>query len=172
MPNERSQTIKVLQLAIQMEVDGKAFYQKASRESHNEMGKNLFATLAKEEDLHRRKVEEIYQALSNKKAWPVVDFHPDKAHTIKTIFAQALKEFNRPSASELEAVQTAMDMEARSYDLYKSQVKTTAVIQKSFYEALAGEERGHQLALVDYQEYLKDPASYFVAKEHPSLDGA
>ncbi|GAH21770.1 unnamed protein product, partial [marine sediment metagenome] len=27
------------------------------------------------------------------------------------------------------------------------------------------------LVLLDYYEYLKDPAGWFVRKEHPSLDG-
>ncbi|GAI26187.1 unnamed protein product, partial [marine sediment metagenome] len=40
-----------------------------------------------------------------------------------------------------------------------------------FYETLAAEEREHHLILLDYYEYLKDPAGWFVKKEHPSLDG-
>ena len=32
-------------------------------------------------------------------------------------------------------------------------------------------EKEHQLVLLDYYEYLKDPAGWFVKKEHPSLDG-
>ena len=33
------------------------------------------------------------------------------------------------------------------------------------------EERGHYLALVDYREYLIDPAGWFRKAEHHSLDG-
>jgi hypothetical protein len=36
---------------------------------------------------------------------------------------------------------------------------------------VAAEEREHHLILLDYYEYLKDPAGWFVKKEHPSLDG-
>lgn len=133
----------------------------------------LFATLADEEELHRSKFEEIYQVISNKRVWPKIDFHPNKGQTIKTIFAKAFEKAQKPSASELEAVQTAIKMEIKSYDLYNSQSKTSAsTAQKSFYEALAGEERGHHLALIDYQEYLTDPAAYFRTKEHHSFDGA
>jgi rubrerythrin len=173
MTDEQIQTLKTLQLAIQMEIDGKEFYRKSSSESLNETGKKLFATLAEEEDLHRRKFEEIYQVISNKRAWPKIVFHPNKAQTIKTIFAKALEKVQKPSVSELEAIQTAIKMEIRSYDLYISQSKTsTSAVQRSFYEALAGEERGHHLALIDYQEYLTDPAGYFSTTEHHSLDGA
>jgi rubrerythrin len=173
MTDEQNQTIKTLQLAIQMEIDGKAFYLKSSQDSLNEMGKHLFATLAGEEELHRSKFEEIYRVINDKHQWPQVVFHPDKGQTIKTIFAKALEKVHKPSASELEAVQTAIKMEIKSYALYSSQARTsTYAAQRSFFEALAGEERGHQLALIDYQEYLTDPAGYFRTKEHHSLDGA
>jgi hypothetical protein len=42
--------------------------------------------------------------------------------------------------------------------------------EKEFYEQLA-KEREHELALVDYYEYLADPAGWFVKIERPSLDG-
>jgi len=31
--------------------------------------------------------------------------------------------------------------------------------------------QAHELALIDYYDYLSDPAGWFVKKEHPSLDG-
>jgi rubrerythrin len=171
--NEQIQTLETLQLAIQMEIDGKAFYQKSSSESTNETGKSLFATLAAEEELHRSKFEEIYNVISNKNSWPKIDFRPDKGRTIKNVFNEALEKPLKPSASELEAVLIAIQMEIKSYDLYNNQSKLSTVpAQKSFYEVLAGEERGHQLALIEYQEYLIDPAAYFRTKEHHSFDGA
>ena len=172
MGNEQSQILEVLQMAIQMEIDGKAFYQKVSRESQHEMGKRLYATLAEEEDLHRMKFQEIYENMRKQEAWPSVEFHPNKGKNIQTVFSQAIKEGLKPTTSELEAVQKAIEMEAKTYDLYKRQVNTgSSKPQKEFFEALAGEERGHQLALVDYQEYLNNPAGYFVMKERHSLDG-
>lgn len=172
MSIEQSQTLKVLQLALQMEINGKKFYLKASRDSKHGLGKKLLATLAAEEDIHRKKFEEIYEAIRNTKAWPVIDFRPDKGKNIKTVFAQASRESTRSTTSELDAVKVAIDMENKSYDLYKGQAKqATYDAEKKFYDTLAGEERGHQLALTDYLEFLSDPVGWFVAKEHPSLDG-
>ena len=75
-------------------------------------------------------------------------------------------------ASELAAVKTAMDMENKTYDFYNSRAKNaTHDAEKSFYEALMAQEREHHLVLLDYYEYLKDPAAWFVKSEHPSLDG-
>ncbi len=175
MGTEQAKTLEGLQVAIQMEIDGKDYYLKTSRESGNELGRKLMQSLAAEEDIHRQKFMEIYDAIRSKGAWPKTDFQPDEGKRLRTIFARASEEMGanvKALATEFDAIQTAMDMENKSYDFYKSQSKeATYYAQKDFYEALAAEERGHHLILLDYFEYLKDPAAWFVTKEHPSLDG-
>jgi len=75
-------------------------------------------------------------------------------------------------ATELGAVQEAMAMENKTYDFYKNQGKNATYSgERDFYEALAAQEREHHRVLLDYYEYLKDPAAWFVKEEHPSLDG-
>ena len=175
MVTEQDKTLEALQIAIQMEIDGKEYYLKASRESSNELGKELLQSLAAEEDTHRQKFEEIYSALQNKKAWPETDFQPDRGKRLRTIFATATEEMGsyiKAPATELDAVQTAMDMENKTYDFYRNQGKNaTYEAERDFYEIVAAEEREHHQVLLDYYEYLKDPAGWFVKKEHPSLNG-
>ena len=175
MTTEQNKTLEVLQMAIQMEVDGKEYYLKASRESNNELGKKLLKSLATEEDTHRQKFEEIYRAMRSRRDWPITDFQPDGGKRLRTIFARATEEMSpnkKASITELDVVQTAMDMENKTYDFYKIQGQNaTYDAERGFYEALAAEEREHHLDLLDYYEYLKDPATWFVGKEHPSLDG-
>jgi rubrerythrin len=174
MENEQAKTIKALQLSIQMEVEGKEFYQQASQKSSNKLAKELFQNLANEEDIHRKKFEEIYEALRKDQDWPDVDPPSDKARKLKSIFAEATKALGskiKVAKSELEAVKTAMDMEIKTYDFYRSRSEqSTLPREKRFYQALAAEERGHHLALLDSYEYLTDPAGWFVMKEH-RLDG-
>jgi rubrerythrin len=55
MEREQSKTIKAVQFAIQMEIDGKEYYQRASQKSDNRVGKELFEWLAAEEDKHRQR---------------------------------------------------------------------------------------------------------------------
>ncbi len=176
MENEQARTIKVLQLAVQMETDGKEFYQKASRKSSNKLAKELFNELASQEDVHRKKFVEIYEALKRGKNWPDVGSPPAKGERIKSLFAEATRSLGSKfevAESELEAIKTAMDMEIRSYNLYHSRSsESTLPVEKQFYKTLAGEERGHHLALLDSYEYLSDPAGWFTKKEHWSLDGA
>jgi rubrerythrin len=167
MENEQAKTIEVLQLAIQMEVEGKEFYQQASQRSSNKLAKDLFQRLAEEEDEHRKKFEEIYAALKKGQDWPDVKPPSDRATRIKSIFAEATNELGskiKVAESELDAVKTAMNMEIKTYDLYRSRSEqSTLPREKQFYQALAAEERGHHLALLDSYEYLTDPAGW---KEH------
>jgi rubrerythrin len=175
MDTEQNKTLQALQVAIQMELDGKEFYLKASRESGNEMGLKLLASLAAEEDVHRQKFEEIYRALRDKRGWLATDFRSDGGKNLRTIFATTMKEMGsgvKVQATELDAVKTAMDMENKTYDYYREQSQVATYDgERDFYEALMAQEREHYLVLVDYYEYLKDPAGWFVQKEHPSLDG-
>ena len=175
MPTEQDAALAGIKTAIQMEVDGKQFYLKASRESGNEAGKKLLESLAAEEDVHRQKFEEIFKDIRDKNAWPEVDFRPDGGSSLRTLFSRAIAQVGKSikvAKGELDAVQTAVDMEGKTYDFYISQGRSTPYpAARDFYEALAAQEREHQLILLDYQEYLKNPAGWFVAKEHPTLDG-
>jgi len=176
MVTEQDKTLKALQIAIQMEIDGKEYYLKASRDSSNELGKKLLQSLAAAEDIHRQKFGEIYNAIRNKNFWPITDFQPDGGQGLRTIFARVTEEMSstiKASTTELDAIQTAMDMENKTYDFYKSQgAKADYDAEKDFYQTLAAEEREHHLILLDYYEYLKNPAGWFVKKEHTSLDGS
>lgn len=158
-----------------MEIDGKEYYLKASQESSSELGKKLLASLAAEEDIHRQKFEEIYNTLRSKKAWPRTDFQPDQGKRLRTILAKAAQEISsniKAPTTELDAIQTAMDMENKTYDFYRSQGRNaTYDVERDYYRTLAAEERSHYLVLLDYREYLSDPAGWFVTQEHPSLDG-
>lgn len=175
MVTEHDKTLKAIRTAIQMETDGKQFYLKAGQKSSNEAGKKLLAQLAAEEDIHRQKFEEIYEAIRNQKGWPEMDFQPDRGKELPTIFAEATEEIGadlKALATELDDVQTAMAMENKTYDFYKARSKDADYdAERGFYEALAAQERKHHLVLLDYYEYLKNPAEWFVTKEHPSLDG-
>ncbi len=176
MVTEQDKTLEALQIAIQMEINGKEYYLKTSQESSNELGKKLLESLATEEDAHQQKFEEIYKTIRNKSAWPTTDFQPDGGKRLRTIFARTTEEMNpnvKALATELDAIQTAMDMENKTQDFYKSQGgNATHDAERDFYTTLAVEEREHHLILLDYYEYLKDPAGWFVRKEHPSLDGS
>jgi rubrerythrin len=172
---EQSQTLEAIKFAIQMEIDGKKYYQKASRQSGNKVGIELFEWLANEEDKHRQVFGGIYNAIRKQKAWPEVSIQPGKGAILDTIFSkemQAAASTVKATTSELESIGEAMEIENKTREFYKSQdQKASYDAEKKLYSTLAAEEEGHYLALVDYREYLIDPAGYFRKAEHHSLDG-
>jgi len=175
MEGERNKTLEAVQFAIQMEIDGKEYYQKASRESGNNVGKELFEWLAAEEDKHRQRFEDIYDAIKKQKAWPEVNIQPRKGEILDTLFFEAMRVAGtqvKAASAELDAIAKAMDMETKTESFYKSQGGEAVYdAERKLYMSLAAEERGHYLALVDYREYLIDPAGWFRKAEHHSLDG-
>jgi rubrerythrin len=158
-----------------MEIDGKEYYQKASRQSDNKVGRELFEWLAAEEDKHRRIFGGIYNAIRKQKAWPEVRIQPGKRAILDTIFSREMKvaaSTVKATGTELDSIAKAMEMENKTREFYKSQDQKAGYdAEKKLYSALAAEEEGHYLTLVDYREYLIDPAGYFRKAEHHSLDG-
>ncbi len=175
MVKEQDTTLAALQSAIQMEIDGKEFYIKSSQASTNDLGKKLFRQLAKEEDVHRKDFEAIYKNISAHKGWPAGKTKYDGGRGLRTLFAEAIEaraKDTKAIPTELDAIQTAMDMENKTYDFYKKRSGlATYDGEKELYEEIAAQEKEHHLVLLDYFEFLKNPAAWFVQKEHPSIDG-
>jgi rubrerythrin len=175
MTLEQDTTLGALQTAIRMEIDGKEFYLKASQNSRNELGKELLKKLAAEEDSHRLVFEHIYKNINTRKSWPEKAYKGDGGRGLRTIFARALEAMDKnveAIATELEAIQTAMAMENKTYDFYRSRSGQAHYdVEKQFYEEVAMQEEEHHRVLLDYFEFLKNPAAWFVQKEHLSFDG-
>jgi rubrerythrin len=175
MKEEQGKTLEAIKFAIQMEIDGKKYYQKASRQSDNKVGRELFEWLAGEEDKHRRIFAGIYNAIRKKKDWPEVGIQPRKGAILDTVFSKEMKAAApavKATSSELDSIAKAMEMENRTREFYNNQDQKAAYdAEKKLYSALAAEEEGHYLTLVDYREYLIDPAGYFRKAEHHSMDG-
>ncbi len=159
--------------AIRMEIDGKAFYLKASAESKNEAGRKLLGQLAAEEDEHRKTFEQIYESFRRDRSWPAVQVKPSAG--MKTLFSpgESAAELNgHDLMDESSAVNTALMMESESYDFYESRINMASCDSESrFYQEIAAQERGHYMALLDYLEFIQSPTAYFTRTEHHSLDG-
>ena len=175
MEDEYGKTLEAIQFAIQMEIDGKQYYQKASRESGNKVGRELFEWLVAEEDKHRQRFEDIYNTIKKQKAWPEVSIQPSKGDILNTLFSEAMRAGAtdvKAGSTELDTIAKAMEMENKTEKFYSSQGEGAVYdAEKKLYTSLAAEERGHYLALVDYREYLVDPSGWFLKTEHSSLDG-
>jgi rubrerythrin len=172
---EQNRTLEAIKFAIQMEIDGKKYYLQASKKSDNKVGMELFKWLAGEEDKHRRLFGKIFGVIRKQKAWPEVGIQPRKGAILDTVFSKEIKAAAtsvKADSGDLESIAKAMELENKTREYYQGQGRKAGFdAEKKLYLALAAEEEGHYLALVDYREYLIDPAGYFRKAEHHSLDG-
>jgi rubrerythrin len=175
MGSEQANTLKALQFAIQMEVDGKKYYQEASHNCNIKAGRNFFEWLAEQEEWHRQKFEQIYKSIQDKKGWPAIDISAGRKRNMETFFSKESKSVSckiEIAGTELDTIVKAMEMENKTRDYYNKQGADSAdKMEGQFYKALAAEEQRHYLALVDYREYLLNPDGWFTKTEHHSLDG-
>lgn len=170
MSTEQLATTKALTQAMQMEIDGKEFYLTQSKNSANVIGKKLFLQLSNEEDLHLKRFEKIFKSISEKNGWPDIKVTTHD-NDFKSLFAEAVIN-NKFTYTEMDAVLTGMSMENKTREFYLRRSETaTFAAEKEFYLALAREERVHHTLLLEYYEYMQDPAQYFTFKEKHSLDG-
>ena len=168
-------TISALKFALKFEKEGKEYFKKAATMTNNALGKELFRTLAEEEDLHMKKIQEIYKKLEKEGKWEeriTIVGSPDR---VKTVFAEATERIGKDvkaDTSDLDALKKAMEMEGRGEKLYKDlSEKAANSFEKRFFLTLATEERGHFLLILDSFDYLSDPAGWFAQKEMRGLDG-
>ena len=167
--------LKALEIAMKLEEDGKKFYLDASEKATSTFAKDMFQSLAKDEEVHLEKVKEIYKKLKEEKEWPKVVTSIGDVVKTKALFPKDIKDRNMTEKDLSESVNVlkmGIEMEEKSIKFYNELAeKATDPFEIRFFIALAHEERGHYLSLWDYREYLEDPAGWFGMKEGFRLDG-
>ena len=175
MKDGQNAIIDALKYALQMEIDGKKFYTLAARESANRVGRDLYSWLAEQEELHYKRFQEIYAALTADRGWPAASVKPAKPVRLGTLFSKLINEASKPSgtgSAEIGSADKAIDLELKSRDYYRQRAgEASSDTERKFFQSISAEEQGHYLALVDYKEYITDPADWFTRTEHHLLDG-
>ncbi len=167
--------LTALDKALQLEIDGMAFYKKAAVESKNQLAKEMFTYLADAEVTHINRIKQISGSLKMTGNWCRTD--DDRGHAdIKEIFKRLASE-NRDNiisgATDIQALDTGLDLEVKSIDFYKEQLaKTSDANEKAFFTNLVEEETAHFRTLKDMKLYLENPDSWFIEHEKHGLDGA
>ncbi|MDZ4247160.1 MAG: ferritin family protein, partial [Dehalococcoidia bacterium] len=155
---------------------GKEFYDKSAEKSENELTRTFFKNMAAEEVIHKQIFQKIYDKIIAGANFPEVQLPLDEVKKAHEIFSDAMRESGKTiktSGSEQEALNYAMGLEKKTRDYYAEQSQNTDdPVEKNFYDTMAGEEQGHYIRLAEYNEFLTNPAGYFVMKERHSLDGA
>jgi rubrerythrin len=173
---DKEKLCETLGQALALEDKGKSFYEKAAKSCQMEECRGIFKRLAADEDLHKARIQMIYDSLMADKGWCDWRDAGEPAPDLGDLMRAAVRKFGRQApttASDVKALQLGIDMEAASMQFY-SQLRQTYHnrLVKTFIAQLISEEITHYRTLTDMKFYLEDPAGWFQEHERGGLDGA
>jgi len=165
----------IIEQAMKMEEEGREFYLNAAGRVSNALGKKMLESLADDESGHYTQLEQMLRGESEAALGECKPEFSSGALRVRAMF----KEFGVRTSDEiaaetgdLEALNIAMEMERKGYDLYKDAASNTAdTAAEKVFIFLAGEEEKHFEVLQNMHRYLSDPANWFLEEEQGLLDG-
>jgi len=158
--------LQALLQAMRLEQDGYEFYTEAAERTADPYGREMFLSLADDEELHLRIVRDQYEALSAGQGWVSLPegLELKPVDLDKPLFppeSAALEKAIGPEASVTDALLFAMQKENESYELYrKAATETADPVGKEMYQRLAGYERFHFDTLMLNYEHLVSTGSW------------
>lgn len=165
MEEERTEALGALRQAMRLEAEGREFYLKAAETTQDEKGRETFRTLAEDEENHLHLVQRQYDALRSDGQWVhLPEVRETQIDLGKPLFPKEREALERGAAaksSDLDALLFGLDIETRSYELYrKAALETPAALGRAMYGFLAEEEQSHFDILMMRYEYLSGPVGW------------
>jgi rubrerythrin len=170
------QRLNALEVALNNEMKERDFYLKNAERTKNALGKAMFKQIGDDELEHYERLKQLKAEWDKQGIWP--ETLPLKVNEteIKSILTKFLKKIEESASSDdddLQAVRIAIDFEAKGTEFYKKlRDSVTDKKEKDFFDLLARIEYEHYRSLKDVEEYFVNPADWYRAHEHHSLDGA
>ena len=163
--------LDTFQLALKMEGEGRKFYLEVAGKVSHPLAKKTFHSLADWELKHM--IERFHSSLMEKGRWESAEGAlPKKGEaidTFKTIFQELREEIDRTAragADDLEAYQTAKDIEDKLVGFYQERAERASDDEaKRFYQFMADMEREHYQILDNSLQLLENPAQWFEREE-------
>lgn len=161
MPDE----LEILAQAIKTEQDGIEFYLKAAETTEDKNGQDTFRQLARDEQNHLELLQRQYNSLKDDKKWTrFPEIKKIMSEQDSPLFPKGKEAFEKAvtkKSGDIDAVLFGLDIENRSFELYKRSASDTAdSAGKDMFEFLAGEEREHFNLLMMRYEYLTGHPGY------------
>ncbi len=159
MTGETTVALEILERAVRIEQEERGFYLQASRLAPEETGRRMFEQLAGDEARHLEMVRRQQASLRRGNRWAA---HPPAApgpvNLDRPLFPRSRAVLEKAIATATRGAGTllfGLDVESRSYDMYREAAATTADPQgRSVLESLAGEESLHFEILMMRYEFL------------------
>ena len=152
-----------IKTAIQMEKDGYSFYKKASAQTSSQMGKDIFESLAKDEQLHLEVFQKLFENRIEKTEWKSL-VNSSKKYADIDIFPKDLSQIDgaNPDTNELDAIQIAMNSEKEAIDYYgEIKEKTNEEHVRQIINEIIEQEKSHYSILQEEFDHLSKTGYWY-----------
>lgn len=160
--------MSVFEIAMQMELDGMAHYQRLASESNLPGLKTIFTRLAEDEEKHY----ETFKAMKEGSELPELE-EGSSLVTARSLFAN-LPKLEKPLHADhnsLEAYKHAMQVEAESQKFYENAAKEESDPQiRATLLKIAAEEQRHFEIMENVYQFINAPNQYLAGAEISNLE--
>ncbi len=166
----------ILEFAMKMELDGKAFYDNQARKLKDKDLKKIFNLLAEEEERHYKFFKNMKEG-NNEQAIKNLSDSSKSLNTIKNIFIEMSGKSDNKSFAEdeLSAWKKALDIEEKAESFYRQKANEESnTDKKKLLNIIADEELNHIYMIEGVLSYLKFPDAFAESeqfKNFQSLEG-
>jgi rubrerythrin len=168
--------LNALKVALNNELREREFYLGNAKKRVNPVGRTMFQQVADDELEHYERLKQLHETCGKEKVWPETVPLKVKNTVVKDVLKDMVKkakEMPKGDVDDLNAVRIALDFEAKGEKFYADlRDSVSDVKEKEFFDLLSKMEREHYLSLVDVEELMTDPVSWYRRKEHHGEDGA
>ncbi len=159
--DQKEQLLKVVKNAIRVEYDGYQFYRLAEEKTEDAKGKEVFASLARDETNHMQILKGLYQSVKEEGKFKFDEVKEIKQILESTpespIFSKEFKGRLDKSHFEMTALSVGILLEKNSIDFYKKSAQEIEEKDvKMLFDYLADWEGEHLRALVNQQRFLQE----------------
>jgi len=157
----QKKVLEVLEQAKCLEQEGQEFYRKAAGRTASAKGKEMFLSLVREEVMHERLIQRQMDSLTANGKWArLPEAMGAKCDLSQPIFPRGragLKKAVKADTTDTEALITALEMETKSYDLYRREAEASKdAAAREMFEFLASQERTHfDLLMANYESMVQ-----------------
>lgn len=145
--------MNIYEFAMEMELDGKKYYEDLSKKTDKKGLRTIFDMLAEDELRHY----DIIKNFNENKEIKIESNTLKNANNIFTQMLQGTEDFS-VNALELEVYKHAVNLEEESIEFYeKHREKAKSEVERSAFHKLILEEKKHKLILENILEFVGEP---------------
>ncbi len=173
MGNITTGVLEAIKGAVQLEIDGRAFFEHAAETTNKKLGKKMFQKLARDEIQHLKTFGQLFTSVIGHEEWKkyVSESEKSKSSLIEELKERVKKKEKEDRTGEIEAIRIGMELERKAIDFFADSAKKTGDPRvKEIFEKISDEEKLHYDLLQAQYDSVTNSGFWFDIAEF-KMDG-